>query len=82
VRPVETARHVQTRWLILHGDRDPLVPPAAAQALADARPGTPHVYYAGTHDQPTNTEMQRLTLAFFAGVDESGPDRHVVCYVE
>lgn len=67
VRPVELAHRVQARWLVLHGDRDPLVPPEAAPALATACPGATAVQYAGRHDQPTNPEMQRLALGFFAG---------------
>jgi pimeloyl-ACP methyl ester carboxylesterase len=58
IRPVDAAPALALPWLVLHGDRDPLVPPAAADALAGANPTARVVRYRGGHDQPHNLNMQ------------------------
>ena len=75
VRPVDVASALPGRVVFLHGDRDWLVPRAAATRLAEASRGRGVArYYHGRHDQPANPAMQDAVEAVFAEV-EADPER-------
>lgn len=70
VRPVAYAPSIRVPALFLHGDRDRLVPPACAEALAAAAPTGRAQRYEGGHDRPDNQAMQHLVLEFVARLSE------------
>jgi pimeloyl-ACP methyl ester carboxylesterase len=69
IRPVDVIANINAPILLLHGDRDWLVPNGAADALAAAAGENAHlVKYPGRHDQPKNEAMQALVRGFVTSV--------------
>ena len=64
IRPVDQIGRIEVPILLLHGDRDPLIPPIASMMLAQQSPTATLQPYAGRHDEPTNAEMQAHVVAF------------------
>lgn len=64
IRPVDRIGAIDVPILLLHGDRDPLIPPEASSMLAAASTTATLRPYAGLHDTPTNAEMQAAVVAF------------------
>lgn len=72
IRPVDEVAKIGVPALFLHGDADPLVPPACAGRLAEASRGGTAALYRGAHDEPGNREMQDRVVAFLASVESTG----------
>lgn len=68
IRPVDGAAALSVLRMHVHGDRDPLVPRAAAGVLASVGTNATHSLYPGTHDQPSNRHLQALVVDFARGV--------------
>jgi pimeloyl-ACP methyl ester carboxylesterase len=70
VKPAAYAESIEVPLLALHGDRDWLVSPESARRIAAAAGECATLrFYAGTHDQPENEEMQQGVMEFTAGLE-------------
>jgi pimeloyl-ACP methyl ester carboxylesterase len=71
-KPVEAIAGIELPTLVMHGDRDPLTLTENAPRLA--RAGGRHataLIYAGTHDEPSNPNAQRVVVDFIREVSRS-----------
>lgn len=64
IRPVDVVANINVPCLFAHGDRDPLIPPEAASALAARAPRATVTLYEGTHDESDNPAMHHLVTTF------------------
>jgi pimeloyl-ACP methyl ester carboxylesterase len=69
INPAVAISSISTPGLILHGDKDPMVPASNARALeAAAGQSFRMVIYPGRHDEPANPRLQKEVLSFIAGL--------------
>lgn len=70
VNPVDAIGKITVPGLLLHGDRDPLVPVENhGTLLAAAGPRFHHTIYPGVHDEPHNPDLARLVLEFLGELE-------------
>jgi pimeloyl-ACP methyl ester carboxylesterase len=65
----EALRHISVPTLVIHGDRDPLVPPENGAHLAQHIPGARHIVYPGVGHVPIierAADFNRDVLSFLA----------------
>lgn len=77
IAPVHTIRRVGCPVLLIHGDRDDLVPHEAMQALQAARPDATGWLLAGDHQGfDDESHLQDSVLAWLHNVTSSGSPQH------
>jgi pimeloyl-ACP methyl ester carboxylesterase len=73
-RPASDIAAIHRPILVLHGNRDSLVPVDAAPKLAAAAgPNARLEVYDGGHDEPDSPRMQELLVAFFEELSVTAP---------
>lgn len=77
---VDSLQRITAPTLVIHGDRDPLIPPPNGAHLATHIPGARHIIYPGVGHIPIverADEFNRDVLAFLAANEPPAPEAEV-----